>query len=59
MVYDGEQHWNTNLVHTVVGVEEVEKVLKTFVFETVQVDKIVWKFEKNDMYLFIVSIVIA
>lgn len=40
MDVDGYQ-WSSNLIHILVG-EEVEKILKTLLFEVAQVDKIMW-----------------
>lgn len=49
MVTDGNM-WNNNLIHNLVGREEAIKILKTPLFETLQVDKRVWKYEKNGIY---------
>lgn len=46
LISNGKQ-WNSNLIYTLVGGGDAAKVLKNPLFEVVQIDKLVWNFEKN------------
>lgn len=46
LISNGKQ-WNSNLIYTLVGGGDAAKVLKSPLFEVVQIDKLVWNFEKN------------